>query len=145
VDVRPFHVAAFIKDLQNTLKAPAVKRRLAALSVEEQRSKSRQRMQAIVAGMQKRERENRENLIRQAALLGVKQPQVSSLMPNRPGNFSMSRAIDFLVALGQQDVQITVGATRKEQALYRSPCLPERKEELFGRRAVLPILSTSGE
>jgi site-specific recombinase XerD len=33
VDVRPFHVAAFIKDLQNTLKAPTVKQHLAALRV----------------------------------------------------------------------------------------------------------------
>ncbi len=48
-----------------------------------------------------------------AALLGVKQPQVSLLMRNRSGNFSMSRLIDFLTALGQ-DVQITVRATRKE-------------------------------
>ena len=31
VDVQPFHVAAFIKDLQNTLKPPTVKQHLAAL------------------------------------------------------------------------------------------------------------------
>jgi predicted XRE-type DNA-binding protein len=48
-----------------------------------------------------------------AALLGVKQPQVSLLMRNRSGNFSMGRLIDFLTALGQ-DVQITVRTTRKE-------------------------------
>jgi predicted XRE-type DNA-binding protein len=48
-----------------------------------------------------------------ATLLGVKQPQVSLLMRNRSGNFSMGRLIDFLTALGQ-DVQITVRATRKE-------------------------------
>lgn len=48
-----------------------------------------------------------------AVLLGVKQPQVSLLMRNRSGNFSMSRLIDFLTALGQ-DVQITVRSTRKE-------------------------------
>jgi predicted XRE-type DNA-binding protein len=48
-----------------------------------------------------------------AALLGVKQPQVSLLMRNRSGNFSMGRLIDFLTALGQ-DVRITVRPTRKE-------------------------------
>jgi predicted XRE-type DNA-binding protein len=48
-----------------------------------------------------------------AELLGVRQPQVSLLMRNRSGNFSMGRLIDFLTALGQ-DVQITVRATRKE-------------------------------
>jgi predicted XRE-type DNA-binding protein len=48
-----------------------------------------------------------------AVLLGVKQPQVSLLMRNRSGNFSMGRLIDFLTALGQ-DVQITVRTTRKE-------------------------------
>jgi predicted XRE-type DNA-binding protein len=48
-----------------------------------------------------------------AALLGVKQPQVSLLMRNRSGSFSMGRLIDFLTALGQ-DVQITVRTTRKE-------------------------------
>ena len=42
-----------------------------------------------------------------AVLLGVKQPQVSLLIRNRSGNFSMSRLIDFLTALGQ-DVQIAV-------------------------------------
>ena len=49
-----------------------------------------------------------------AELLGVKQPQVSLLMRNRSGNFSMGRLIDFLTALGQ-DVRITVRATRKGQ------------------------------
>jgi hypothetical protein len=34
-------------------------------------------------------------------------------MRNRSGNFSMSRLIDFLTALGQ-DVKITVRATQKE-------------------------------
>ena len=48
-----------------------------------------------------------------AAILGVKQPQVSLLMRNRSDNFSMGRLIDFLTALGQ-DVQITVRTTRKE-------------------------------
>ena len=48
-----------------------------------------------------------------AVLLGVKQPQVSLLMRNRSGNFSMARLIDFLTALGE-DVQITVRTTRKE-------------------------------
>jgi predicted XRE-type DNA-binding protein len=51
-----------------------------------------------------------------AQILGVKQPQVSLLMRNRSGNFSVGRLIDFLTALGQ-DVQITVRATRKEHGV----------------------------
>src|SRR5580698_2067289 len=47
-----------------------------------------------------------------AALLGVKQPQVSLLMRDRSGNFSMGHLIEFLTALAQ-DVQITVHPTRK--------------------------------
>lgn len=47
-----------------------------------------------------------------AELLGVKQPQVSLLMRNRAGAFSIGRLLDFLTALGQ-DVQITVKPTRK--------------------------------
>jgi len=49
-----------------------------------------------------------------AEILGVKQPQVSLMMRNRHGTFSVSRLIDFLTALGQ-DVQITVRATQKAQ------------------------------
>ncbi|MBZ0140981.1 MAG: helix-turn-helix domain-containing protein [Pseudorhodoplanes sp.] len=48
-----------------------------------------------------------------AKLLGVSQPQVSALMRNRAGNFSVGRLIAFLTALGQ-DVQITVKPTRKD-------------------------------
>ena len=46
------------------------------------------------------------------AVLGIKQPHVSTLMRNRAGNFSVGRLIEFLTALGQ-DVQITVKPTRK--------------------------------
>ena len=46
-------------------------------------------------------------------LLGVKQPQVSSLMPGRSGSLSVGRLMEFLAALGQ-DVQITVRPTSKE-------------------------------
>lgn len=49
-----------------------------------------------------------------AKLLGVQQPQVSLLMRNRTGNFSVGRLMEFLTALGR-DVRITVRATRKEQ------------------------------
>ena len=49
-----------------------------------------------------------------AKLLGVQQPQVSLLMRNRTGNFSVGRLMEFLTALGR-DVQITVRAARKEQ------------------------------
>ena len=46
-------------------------------------------------------------------ILGTKQPNVSALMRNRSGTFSVERLIDFLTALGQ-DVEITVKPTRKE-------------------------------
>jgi predicted XRE-type DNA-binding protein len=48
-----------------------------------------------------------------ADILGVKQPNVSALMRNRSGNFSVERLMVFLTALGQ-DVQITVKPTRKD-------------------------------
>jgi predicted XRE-type DNA-binding protein len=48
-----------------------------------------------------------------AKVLGVQQPQVSLLMRNRAGNFSVGRLMEFLTAL-RQDVEITVRQTRKE-------------------------------
>ena len=48
-----------------------------------------------------------------ASLLGVRQPQVSLLMRNRAGNFSVGRLMEFLTAL-RQDVEITIRPTRKE-------------------------------
>ncbi|HTZ74694.1 MAG TPA: helix-turn-helix transcriptional regulator [Candidatus Aquilonibacter sp.] len=48
-----------------------------------------------------------------AKVLGVQQPQVSLLMRNRAGSFSVGRLIEFLTAL-RQDVEITVKPTRKE-------------------------------
>jgi len=48
-----------------------------------------------------------------AKILGVQQPQVSLLMRNRAGNFSLGRLMEFLTAL-RQDVEITVRPTRKE-------------------------------
>jgi predicted XRE-type DNA-binding protein len=47
-----------------------------------------------------------------AKILGVRQPQVSLLMRNRAGNFSVGRLMEFLTAL-RQDVAITVRPTRK--------------------------------
>ena len=47
-----------------------------------------------------------------AKVLGVQQPQVSLLMRNRAGNFSVGRLMEFLTAL-RQDVQITVRPSRK--------------------------------
>ena len=47
-------------------------------------------------------------------ILGIKQPNVSALMRNRSGIFSVERLMDFLTALGQ-DVQITIKPTRKDQ------------------------------
>ena len=46
-------------------------------------------------------------------LIGIAQPQVSLLMRNRSGNFSVERLMTFLTALGQ-DVEITVRSARKE-------------------------------
>jgi predicted XRE-type DNA-binding protein len=48
-----------------------------------------------------------------AKMLGVRQPQVSLLMRNRAGGFSVGRLMEFLTAL-RQDVEITVRPTRKE-------------------------------
>jgi predicted XRE-type DNA-binding protein len=57
------------------------------------------------------------NQTQAAEILGVKQPQVSLLMRNRHGTFSISRLIDFLTALGQ-DVRISVRAARKEHGEF---------------------------
>ena len=46
-------------------------------------------------------------------IIGIAQPQVSLLMRNRSGNFSVERLMTFLTALGQ-NVEITVSPTRKE-------------------------------
>jgi predicted XRE-type DNA-binding protein len=48
-----------------------------------------------------------------AKILGVQQPQVSLLMRNRAGNFSVGRLMEFLTAL-RRDVEITVRPTRRE-------------------------------
>ena len=46
-------------------------------------------------------------------IIGIAQPQVSLLMRNRSGSFSVERLMTFLTALGQ-NVEITVRPTRKE-------------------------------
>jgi len=51
-----------------------------------------------------------------ADVLGIKQPNVSSLMRNRAGGFSVGRLMEFLTALGQ-DVEISVRPTRKAHGL----------------------------
>ncbi len=51
--------------------------------------------------------------VEMAKILGVRQPQVSLLMRNRAGNFSVGRLMEFLTAL-RRDVEITVRPTRKE-------------------------------
>lgn len=48
-----------------------------------------------------------------AKILSVRQPQVSLLMRNRAGNFSVGRLMEFLTAL-RRDVEIIVRPTRKE-------------------------------
>ena len=45
-------------------------------------------------------------------ILGIRQPQVSLLMRNRSGSFSVERLMDFLTALGH-DVEVRVTRTRK--------------------------------
>ena len=46
-------------------------------------------------------------------ILGIRQPQVSLLMRNRSGNFSVERLMDFLTALGH-DVEVRVTPTRRD-------------------------------
>jgi predicted XRE-type DNA-binding protein len=48
------------------------------------------------------------------AILGIKQPHVSSLMRGQSGAFSVERLMEFLTALGQ-DVEVTVRPTRKQR------------------------------
>lgn len=48
-----------------------------------------------------------------AKVLGIRQPQVSLLMRNRAGSFSVGRLMELLTALGQ-DVEIAVRPTRKD-------------------------------
>src|SRR5271167_748082 len=48
-----------------------------------------------------------------AKILRVQQPQISLLMRNRAGNFSVGRLMEFLTAL-RQDVEITVRPSRKQ-------------------------------
>ncbi|MHB8500044.1 MAG: helix-turn-helix domain-containing protein [Candidatus Acidiferrales bacterium] len=45
--------------------------------------------------------------VERAKILGVRQPHVSLLVRNRPGNFSVSRLMEFLTTL-RQDVEITI-------------------------------------
>lgn len=47
-------------------------------------------------------------------ILGIQQPQVSLLMRNRSGTFSVGRLIEFLTALGQ-DVEVKIKPARKAQ------------------------------
>jgi len=51
--------------------------------------------------------------VEMAKILGVRRPQVSLLMRNRGGNFSIGRLMEFLTAL-RRVVEITVRPTRKE-------------------------------
>jgi predicted XRE-type DNA-binding protein len=46
-------------------------------------------------------------------IIGIAQPQVSLLMRNRSGSFSVERLMKFLTDLGH-DVEITVRPTRKD-------------------------------
>src|SRR5260370_12692297 len=55
-----------------------------------------------------------------AKILGVQQPQVSLIMRNRAGNFSVGRLMEFLIAL-RQDVEITVRPTTQHHAPLSVP------------------------
>jgi len=48
-----------------------------------------------------------------AKVLRVRQPQVSLLMRNRSGNFSVGKLVEFLTAL-RRDVDIVVRPAKKE-------------------------------
>src|SRR5271155_2326945 len=50
--------------------------------------------------------------VQMARILGVPQPQISLLMRNRAGNFSVGRLMEFLTAL-RHDIEITVRPSRK--------------------------------
>jgi len=58
-------------------------------------------------------KDSRMTQVEIAKILGVHQPQVSLLMRNRAGNFSVGRLMEFLTAL-RRDVEITVRPTRKD-------------------------------
>jgi predicted XRE-type DNA-binding protein len=58
-------------------------------------------------------KDSRMTQVEIAKVLGVRQPQVSLLMRNRAGNFSIGRLMEFLTAL-RRDVEITVRPARKE-------------------------------
>ncbi len=51
--------------------------------------------------------------VQAGALLGIKQPHVSSLMRGQSGTFSVERLMDFLQALGH-DIDIAVTLTSKD-------------------------------
>jgi predicted XRE-type DNA-binding protein len=48
-----------------------------------------------------------------AEILGIKQPQVSLLMRNRAGSFSVGKLMELLTTLGQ-DIQIVVKPAKRE-------------------------------
>jgi predicted XRE-type DNA-binding protein len=56
--------------------------------------------------------------VQAAALLGLRQPQVSLLMRNRPGGFSVGRLMRLLAILGQ-DIEITVRPAPAERGQGR--------------------------
>lgn len=58
-------------------------------------------------------RERHLTQVEAAKLLGIKQPNVSLLMRNRSGSFSIGRLMEFLTALGR-DVEVTVRPAHKE-------------------------------
>ncbi len=49
-----------------------------------------------------------------ATVLDIKQPQVSLLMRNRAGSFSVGRLLEFLTLLGH-DIDVTVRPTRRDR------------------------------
>ncbi len=57
------------------------------------------------------------------AILGIRQPHVSTLMRGRSGSFSVERLMEFLAALGR-DVEITVRPKRKSQGTVSVSVIP---------------------
>jgi predicted XRE-type DNA-binding protein len=65
-----------------------------------------------------------------AKILGVQQPQVSLLMRNRAGNFSIGRLMEFLTAL-RQDVEIIVRPARMEHGALSVTDVRAKRKTVF--------------
>ncbi|MCU0252047.1 MAG: helix-turn-helix domain-containing protein [Vicinamibacterales bacterium] len=77
--------------------------------------------------------------VQAGAILGIRQPQVSLLMRNRSGPFSVERLMDFLTALGH-DGEVRLTPTRKAHGQLsvvvaaQSACLATDRSAQIGYR-----------